>query len=44
MNSFKKFISEITDFFDEEKRLIAQKNIYQHRKSKNRTRTTQKTT
>lgn len=29
MNKFNKFFSEIKDVLDEEKRIIAQKNIYQ---------------
>ena len=31
MNEFKKFIGEVKNFFDEEKRLLVQKNTYQRK-------------
>lgn len=31
MRGFKKFIEEVKDFFDEEKRIIVKKNIYQRK-------------
>lgn len=31
MRGFKKFMEEVKDFFDEEKRIIVKKNIYQRK-------------